>query len=128
MFVVAAQVRATHAAHVVHVREGAFDSFAALTHQAAPARSTNPPTIPVYGRLGLRLLRPFPSPAGRRGDIRADAEGVQFDHDAIKESAARHAMPRSESMPSKYPTSHSRKYCPAGKPGRPITSAENSRH
>jgi hypothetical protein len=39
------------------------------------------------------------------------------------ESAARQAMPRSESMPSRYPISKRRKYRPGVRLGRPITGA-----
>ena len=38
---------------------------------------------------------------------------------SASESAVRHAMPRSESMPSKYPISSSRKYVPGVRLGRP---------
>ena len=39
------------------------------------------------------------------------------------ESAGRHAMPRSESMPSKYPLNSNRKYVPGVRLGRPTVSA-----
>jgi hypothetical protein len=39
------------------------------------------------------------------------------------ESAARHAIPRSPSIPSKYPISSNRKYRPGISDGRPIRSA-----
>jgi hypothetical protein len=39
------------------------------------------------------------------------------------ESAARQAIPRSESIPSKYPTSSKRKYIPGVTDGRPLFSA-----
>ena len=39
------------------------------------------------------------------------------------ESAARQAMPRSESSPSKYPSRSNRKYRPGGRLGRPIPGA-----
>jgi hypothetical protein len=39
------------------------------------------------------------------------------------ESAQRQAMPRSESIPSKYPISSIRKYTPGATPGRPTSDA-----
>ena len=40
----------------------------------------------------------------------------------LSESAARQAIARSESSPSKYPSSSSRKYRPGAKLGRPIAA------
>ena len=40
-----------------------------------------------------------------------------------RESAVRQAIPRSESMPSKYPISNSRKYVPGVRLGRPTEAA-----
>ena len=37
----------------------------------------------------------------------------------LSESAARQAMPRSLSIPSKYPNNRHRKYTPGARPGRP---------
>ena len=42
---------------------------------------------------------------------------------SARESAVRQAIPRSESMPSKYPISNSRKYVPGVRLGRPTEAA-----
>lgn len=59
---VSAQMRPPHAPGVVERGEGAFDSLAALPHQAGPAAPAHAPTIAIDGRLGRRVLRPAASP------------------------------------------------------------------
>ena len=80
---VATQMRAPHATRVIDVREGAFDPFAALAHQAASAWPPYPTAIAIYGRLGPGRVRPIPSPPVRLGHVRPDAHGVQVDQGLI---------------------------------------------
>ena len=57
---VAAQVRTTHAARVIEMRKGAFDPFAALPHQAAPAMDLALQRAQGHSQLGGR--RPVGTP------------------------------------------------------------------
>ncbi len=84
---VTTQMRATHPAGVVEVRERAFDILAAAAHQAASPSAANPSAIAIHRRLGLRLLRPVASPTGGLRDVRAEAKGVEFHHDPIAGAA-----------------------------------------
>src|SRR5712692_1802990 len=80
---VTAQMRAAHAAGVVDMGERAFNPLAPSTHQAATAGTTNPPTIAVHGRLGLRLLGPIAATPVRLRDVRPNAHGLEVDHALI---------------------------------------------
>ena len=80
---VTAQMRAPHAARVIEVREGAFDPFAALAHQAASAGPADPSPIAIDRRLGLGRLRPIAATAVWFRDVRADADRVEIHHRLI---------------------------------------------
>src|SRR5206468_5270036 len=77
---VPSQMRATHAARVVDVRERTLDPLAALAHQAPSASSTYPAAIAIHRRLRLRLVRPIASAAVRLRDVCPNAHGVQVHH------------------------------------------------
>src|SRR5580700_7029692 len=78
-----AQMRAAHPARLVEMREGAFDVLPASTHQPASPCATNPPTIAIHRRLGLRLVRPVASTPVGLGDVGPDARRVEVDHGLI---------------------------------------------
>src|SRR5206468_3060298 len=80
---VSAQMRAAHPARLVQMRKGAFDPFAALAHQTASASTANSSSIPIHRRLSLWCVRPGAAAAVRLRDVGANAERVEFDHDAI---------------------------------------------
>jgi len=80
---VSAQMRPPHAPGVVERGEGAFDSLAALPHQAAPAAPAQAPTIAIDGRLGRRVLRPAVSPTVGLGDVGPNANRVEVHHRLI---------------------------------------------
>jgi hypothetical protein len=65
----AAQVRAAHAARVIHVSEGPFQVLAALPKQSLAARPTDPAAITVDG--GLRVCA-----CGSSGGAACGAGGV----------------------------------------------------
>jgi hypothetical protein len=69
---VPAEMQAAHAAGLVEMGEGPFQSLAAEPQQTQAARTSNAPTIAIHRVPGFRVVLPVAPSSIRFGDIAAD--------------------------------------------------------
>jgi len=80
---VATQEHATHAAGVVEMREGTFETFTAEAQEALAAFAADAAPVAIDGGARLGILLPIPAtPIGFR-DVTANAHGFEIDQRVV---------------------------------------------
>ena len=108
------------------LRSAALASSAVASTPSVPPRSS--PSFASTSRTNWNTRRWVSTDISRRVRDKLEWSGVasvsSYPRNARKamESATRHAIPRSESMPSKKPTKSALKYTTGGMLGRPVPS------